>query len=48
MIPIGDLEIHPNASKPDVPTDAPMEEKSKGLSTEDQSMSPLHLEPEEV
>jgi len=37
MVPIGNLEVHPNASEPDVPSDVPMEEskKSKGLLTED-------------
>ena len=45
MVPIGDLEIHRNASELEVPSDAVME-TSEGSSAETWSMSPLHLEEE--
>jgi len=44
MVPISNLEIHPDASSAEVPTDAPMEGES--TSSEDRSMSPLHVEEE--
>ena len=44
MVPVSDLEIHPDASSAEVPTDAPMEGES--TSSEERSMSPLHLEEE--
>jgi len=49
MIPIRELEVHPSASPATVPSDAPMEgeeEESEGTSTEEWSMSPLHLKEE--
>jgi len=44
MVPVSDLEIHPDASSAEVPSDAPMEESL--TSTEERSMSPLHVEEE--
>jgi len=46
MVPVSDLEIHPDASAAEVPTDAPMEGDSSSTSTEERSMSPLHREEE--
>jgi len=45
VILIGDFEVHPNASEPEVLMDAPMEE-SEGELTEDWLMSPLDQEEE--
>jgi len=44
MVPISDLEVHPDASSAEVPTDAPMEGES--TLSEERSMSPLHVEEE--
>jgi len=44
MVPVSDLEVHPDASSAKVPTDAPMEGDS--TSSEERSMSPLHVEEE--
>jgi len=46
IVPVGELEIIPDASGPEVPSDVPMEGDSKGASTENSSMSLLHLEEE--
>jgi len=44
MVPISDLEVHPDASSAEVLTDAPME--GELTSSEERSMSPLHVEEE--
>ena len=44
MVPVSDLEVHPSASSPEVPTDVPMEGGSTSM--EERSMSPLHQEEE--
>jgi len=48
IVPVGELEIIPDASGPEVPSDAMLEEdeESSGSSTEERSMSPLHQEEE--
>ena len=48
IVPVGELEIIPDASGPEVPSDAVLEEdeESSGSSTEERSMSPLHQEEE--
>jgi len=44
MVPVSDLEVHVDASEPEVPSDTPMEGGS--TSAEERSMSPLHIEEE--
>ena len=46
IVPVGELEIIPDASGPEIPSDAvfEVEEESEGSSTETRSMSPLHQE----
>jgi len=48
VIPVGELEIIPDASGPEVASDTILEEdeESGGSSTENRSMSPLHQEEE--
>ena len=48
IVPVGELEIIPDASGPEVPSDAILEEDegSSGSSTEERLMSPLHQEEE--
>jgi len=46
IVPVGELKIIPDASGPEVPSDAPLEGESEGTSAEDLSMSPLHFEEE--
>jgi len=46
VVPVGELEIIPDASGPEVPCDVPMERESEGSLAEEFSMSPLHLEEE--
>jgi len=44
MVPVSDLEVHVDASEPEIPSDTPMERGS--TSAEERSMSPLHIEEE--
>jgi len=48
IIPVGELEVIPDASGPEIPSDAALEEEeeSEGSSAENRSMSPLHQEEE--